>query len=161
MTSPTMTSPTIRAGLFTAVFAALLATSAAAQGTAPASSRESTVQTSDQRTAAGSARHDAAAGRVARSSRTRLEADVISPQATVYGDAHSLVSALRPHWLTSRSPVSTVRVYRDRSPVGGAEALRSIPLESVQRIEWLSGMDATTRFGMNHSGGAILVSTRM
>jgi hypothetical protein len=154
-----MTSPKIRAGLFTAVFAALLATSAAAQGTAPASSRQSDVRSSDQRAATESARRDSAAGRVARSSRTRLEADVIGPQA--HGDAHSLIAALRPHWLSSRSPVSSVRVYRDRSPVGGAESLRSIPLDSVQRIEWLSGMDATTRFGMNHAGGAILVSTRM
>jgi len=41
------------------------------------------------------------------------------------------------------------------------DALRSIPLDSVRRIEWLGGMDATTQFGMNHTGGAIVVSTRM
>ena len=153
-----MTSlPRIRAGLIAAAFTVILSTFAAAQDAAPASSRDVIGRSSAQRAeSAGSE----AAGRVARSTRTRLEADVIGPQATAYGDVYTLVSALRPQWLSSRSSTAQVRVYRDGTLVGGTGELRYMNLEAVQRVEWLGGMDATTRFGMNHAGGAIIVHTR-
>jgi len=151
-----MTCIHFRTGIFVAALAAALFTSAAA---AQETARDSAIPPS-RHTTTGRARREAGAARAARSSRTRLEADVIAPRAVVYGDAYSLIAALRPHWLSSRSPDASVRVYRDGTLAGGTDELRSIDLASVQRIEWLSGMDATTRFGMNHSGGAILVTTR-
>ncbi|HEU4455312.1 MAG TPA: hypothetical protein VFR81_19765 [Longimicrobium sp.] len=155
-----MTSlPRIRAGLFAAAFTIILSTFAAAQDAAPAASRDAGAR-SEQRANAASARREEGTGRVARSTRTRLEADVIGPQATAYGDVYTLVAALRPQWLSSRSSTAEVRVYRDGTLVGGAGELRYMSLDAVQRVEWLSGMDATTRYGMNHGGGAIFVHTR-
>ena len=150
-----MTSIKPRTFIFLAALAAAFGTSAAR-----AQDSDSAAPSSRQRTASDRARRAEPAARVARSSRTRLEADVIGPRAVVYGDAYSLISALRPHWLGTRPPAPEVRVYRDGSPVGGADELRFVDLASVLRIEWLSGMDATARFGMNHGGGAILVFTR-
>ncbi|HEU4455311.1 MAG TPA: hypothetical protein VFR81_19760 [Longimicrobium sp.] len=152
-----MTSLTPRTFIFLAALSAAFGTSTAG---AQESAGDSAVPSSRQRTGAERARRAEPAARVARSSRTRLEADVIGPRAVLYGDAYSLISALRPHWLSVRPPAPGVRVYRDGSSVGGADELRFVDLASVLRIEWLSGMDATARFGMNHGGGAILVFTR-
>jgi hypothetical protein len=153
-----MTSIQPRAGILLAALAAALCTSPAA---AQEATRDSAVPSATNPATTGRARREAPAVRAPRSSRTRLEADVIVPRAAAYGDAFSLIAALRPHWLSSRSPVADVRVYRDDALAGGTDQLRSIDLASVKRIEWLSGLDATTRFGMNHSGGAILVYTRL
>ena len=39
------------------------------------------------------------------------------------------------------------------------EYLRSMQADQIGSMEYLSAVDATTRFGLNHDGGAILVST--
>jgi hypothetical protein len=151
-----MTTIHPRAGIFLVALAALCTSAAGAQE----SPRDSAVPAATSRAATERTRSEPPAVRATRSSRTRLEADVIGPRAVVYGDAYSLIAALRPHWLGSRSPVVSVRVYRDGLLAGGTDELRHVDLASVERIEWLSGLDATTRFGMGHGDGAILVSTR-
>ena len=81
-------------------------------------------------------------------------------------DALSLVRALRPAWLrgsrgaSSNAEAAPVVVYRDGVKMGGASELRSISTVQVREIRYLDAMAATQRFGMDHAGGAILVSTQ-
>jgi hypothetical protein len=81
--------------------------------------------------------------------------------------ASDVVHQLRPNWLRSRGPVSTSRVtpevpiiYIDEVRSSDPNTLERIPKQIVFEIRYLSGTDATTRFGMGHGGGAILVRTR-
>ncbi len=80
---------------------------------------------------------------------------------------YEAVRALRPRWLQGRagatmaSPVrQTPRVYLDGRLIGGVGALWDILPGSVKELRFLNAADATTRFGTNHLGGAILVTTR-
>ena len=80
-------------------------------------------------------------------------------------DAYSLVQNLRPNWLRVRgtstlSVPEVVRVYLDGSLLGGTDYLRQIATHSIHSLQYLSGVDATQRFGLDHGAGAILVSTR-
>ena len=83
-------------------------------------------------------------------------------------DVYQAVTQLRPDFLRRR-PSSTatlmqsrsnaVVVYLDEMPLGGEESLRSIPLERVRVIRFLSPFDADLRWGGSHPAGAILVTT--
>ncbi len=82
--------------------------------------------------------------------------------STVY----DVVQRLRPAWLRTRS-VGTTRstpqyavVYLDGARIGGLESLRRVNSTDVQTIRYLSGPDATTRYGTGHEGGAILMETK-
>jgi hypothetical protein len=82
-----------------------------------------------------------------------------------YGDAFSVVQALRPRWLWTRGSTSinqeeSVKVYLDGSLMGGPEYLRQIPVRSISSIRFMDGLEATNRWGLDHGLGAILVSTR-
>jgi hypothetical protein len=76
------------------------------------------------------------------------------------------IASKRPHFLRDRgvgsfrdtTPVRAV-VYLDNSLLGDIQVLKTINLSSVKLIQYMNGADATTRYGMGHSGGAILVST--
>jgi len=150
-----MTSIQPRASFFLAALAAALCASpAAAQDGARASTLPSSTPTTTAPVHGGST-----AERAVRSTRTRLEADVIRPAALVYGDAYTLIAALRPGRLAPRSPDADVRVYFDGRLAGGADELRTLDLASVRRIEWRSGIDATP-LGLRYSGAAIHVTTR-
>ncbi|CAA9317155.1 MAG: hypothetical protein AVDCRST_MAG89-1463 [uncultured Gemmatimonadetes bacterium] len=81
------------------------------------------------------------------------------------GDAYTMLSETRPGWLRSRERSrgavrSAVVVYLDENRLGGVETLRQIQISGIARIEYMNGIDATTRFGTNHGAGAILVTTR-
>jgi hypothetical protein len=78
-----------------------------------------------------------------------------------YRTAYELVRVLKPTWLRQRSTrVDPVRVYLDGMRLGNVRELSNISVESVQEIRYMSGPDATTRFGTGHSGGAIVVISR-
>ena len=76
------------------------------------------------------------------------------------------IATSRPHFLRDRgvgsfrdtAPVRAV-VYLDGSMLGDIQVLKTITLSSVKLIQYMSGADATTRYGMGHSGGVILLST--
>lgn len=78
--------------------------------------------------------------------------------------AYQAVQDLRPRFLrpgrfnmrASSYPV----VYVNDLRLGGLDELRRIRSADVYSIRYLSGPDATTRFGTGHSGGALLVTTR-
>lgn len=77
------------------------------------------------------------------------------------------VERARPQWLRTRSsptfespePAYPV-LYLDGVRMGGVSELRTVDSDSVERMEYLHPSDATNRFGTDHTGGAILVTTR-
>src|SRR5688572_24064534 len=98
-----------------------------------------------------------------RADRNRLSNTEI--QAAGYTDAFTAVQSLRPQWLRGRGASSmtrneTVKVYLDGSLLGGAEQLRQITTRSINSIQFLDGLEATQRWGLDHGAGAIIVSTR-
>lgn len=52
-----------------------------------------------------------------------------------------------------------IQVYIDGARVGGLEALKSIPVQSIYSMRRISGTDAQARFGIGHSDGVIFVAT--
>lgn len=91
------------------------------------------------------------------------EADI---QEAGVGSTYDIVQRLRPAWLRTRSSGTTrsapqyAIVYLDGTRIGGLEALRRVNSTDVQTIRYLSGPDATTRYGTGHEGGAILIDTK-
>ena len=99
----------------------------------------------------------------------RRTRDVITAEEiarTRPGTAYDVVEALRPEFLRSRGPVSTdgtqeyAVVYLDGVRAGGLIELRRVPAEVLAEIRYISGPDATTRYGTGHAGGAILITTK-
>ena len=75
------------------------------------------------------------------------------------------VRTIRPNWLRARSPNSLqnqgqVQVYFDDTRIGGVDALRSIPTQGIAYIRWFDPISASSRWGLDHEQGAIVVSTR-
>ncbi len=82
-------------------------------------------------------------------------------------NAYEAVRRLRPRWLQSRGAGSigtlerdTPRIYVDGQLYGEAESLRTLDTREIQELRYMSASDATTRYGTNHTAGAILVVTR-
>ncbi len=81
-------------------------------------------------------------------------------------DAFELVQRLRPDFLRERGAMSLTQgralavVYLDGVRRGGPDALKTIRSNEVQEIRFVSATDATTRWGTDHSGGAIEVKLR-
>jgi hypothetical protein len=97
----------------------------------------------------------------ARSSRIITAREIASASA---GDALQAIKLLRPQWLAGRGSNLRQVVYvnnvRYGGVSGGFESLVHIPAASIQKIEYLNAMEATTLFGANHSDGAILITTQ-
>jgi len=86
------------------------------------------------------------------------------PGMTVY----DIVAHLRPEYLRSRGTNSlrdltppTAIVYVDDVKFGSLETMRSMSADNIAQIQYLSANNATTRFGMDHAAGAILITTRI
>jgi hypothetical protein len=85
------------------------------------------------------------------------------PGMTVY----DLVAHLRPEYLRSRGSNSlrdttppTAIVYLDGSRYGSIDQMKSLSADRIFQIQYLSAANATTRFGMDHTGGAILITSK-
>lgn len=74
-------------------------------------------------------------------------------------DAYQAVSRLRSPWLRGRGG-QEVSVYVNGVRRAGTEDLRMLDTADVEEIRFLSATEATTRFGTDNVGGAILVTTR-
>jgi hypothetical protein len=93
------------------------------------------------------------------------EIDAIRNEAV---NAFDIVSRLRRQYFKNRMPgqigegdwSSGPRVVLDETPYGGLETLKNIELAAIKEIRYLSGPDATIRFGNDFQGGAIVVITR-
>ena len=82
-------------------------------------------------------------------------------------NAFQAISRLRPFFFKRGREMSAVvpnqsllQVYLDDIKLGGLETLQTIPTESIKTIRYLSSSEATIRWGPNHTGGVILLSTR-
>ncbi len=82
-----------------------------------------------------------------------------------------IVQRLRPTFLRTRGATTMMggtsanatpkpMVVLDGSPHGELETLRQISAISIKEIRYLNGANATTKFGTDYGGGAILVTTR-
>lgn len=83
-------------------------------------------------------------------------------------NALDLVQTLRPRWLQVRGPTTfepsrenPVMVYVDGVRVGGPAQLRGIPVPSIEFLQYLNPQEASSRFGLDHMNGAILITTRV
>jgi hypothetical protein len=75
--------------------------------------------------------------------------------------ASDVVRRLRPHMLQSRADAGALVVFISGAEGGGSEILRTISARNVARIEFMSGVEATSRLPVNQRvGGAILVTLK-
>ena len=81
-------------------------------------------------------------------------------------DAYDAVVRLRPEFLQGSLAPShldessgAVRVYLDDRELGGPDALRSVHLDDVTQIKFLTPGQALVRWGVRYVKGVILVST--
>lgn len=80
-------------------------------------------------------------------------------------DLYTLIDQRRPRWLTARGErtfagENTVSVVVDGVRRGGVGTLRSIRTVTVQEVRYVNARDATTMYGPDMAGGAIVVTTR-
>lgn len=89
-------------------------------------------------------------------------AEIVAARVT---DVYQAVAQLRPEFLNRRSvgPVapyhSAIAVYLNEMPIGGEEALNTIPLDEVRQIRFMTRTQAEFRFGRSLPRGAIVVTT--
>lgn len=99
--------------------------------------------------------------------RPRRDANVLTRQelADIHvSDIFEAIRMLRPAWLQKRGVLSAtqqadIQVYLDNVQLGGLQSLRSIPVNSVIRLQYLDAATATQRWGTGNIHGAILVLT--
>lgn len=81
-------------------------------------------------------------------------------------DLFDVVQRLRPRWLQSRAPVTvqgrqTLTIILDGiRQDGGPELLRELRTSDIEEVRYLNARDATTRFGTDMTGGALIVVTK-
>lgn len=81
-------------------------------------------------------------------------------------NVYELVQRLHPLWLQKRGvnsihdEGSDIVVYLDNARIGGPETLREIHADNVATVQFLDAGRAQYRFGVGHSYGAIVVTTR-
>ena len=91
--------------------------------------------------------------------RDRITADDL--QGVVEDNAYDVISRLRPQWLRRRGRSLLPAVFRDNMRVGtDIESLKSIRLENVLELRYISASDATMRWGTGFTGGVIQIVTR-
>jgi hypothetical protein len=83
---------------------------------------------------------------------------------TTTSDVMATVQMLRPLWLSrarnSTGTAAPVRVYIDGLPWGTADMLRTMPNNMVLSMEYIGSLEATQRWGMDHSSGVIMIRAR-
>jgi hypothetical protein len=100
---------------------------------------------------------------------TRRNRDVLTQEELALEPGRSLletVEALRPEWLRVRSnrtfvSATYVSVIIDGvRQTDGGDALRTFRTSQAEKLEYMSAADATTRYGVDMAGGAILVTLK-
>lgn len=81
--------------------------------------------------------------------------------------AWDAVQRLRPMWMrpggirNSANPTGHYpTVFVDGSPYGEMESLQTFRVISIEEMRYVSGSDATIRYGGDYQGGVILITTR-
>ena len=88
-------------------------------------------------------------------------------------NAYEAVERLRSRWLRQRGTTqmpatgggpqvreNPIAVYLDDQRLGTLEALRTIEVAAIRYIRFFTPVEAAARWGFNHGGGVIFVSTR-
>jgi hypothetical protein len=104
-------------------------------------------------------RSSSAPGTVSADRSVLTRAEVRDERFTTAWDA---VEALRGNWLHERgagsfSHETEIQVYLDGVRLGALSSLRDIPSTNVESIKYYNGMEASTRWGLDHGKGAIYV----
>ena len=96
--------------------------------------------------------------------RTTLTAETL--RAHGGRNLYDVIRQERPHWLNIRGPgtlsgpVEDIVIYYDGSRMGGSSFLRGINTDLVEGVRYLSGPEASSRYGLNHQNGAIIITSR-
>lgn len=84
-----------------------------------------------------------------------------------YSNLYAVIEVLRPRWLQSQGGPDTfmgeegkVQVHMDGNWLGDVDVLRGLSPAGVTSISWMRPLDASGRYGLDHSHGAIIISTR-
>ena len=81
-------------------------------------------------------------------------------------DILTVIQRLRPQWLRVRGGgtaqgKAVIQIFIDgQRQNGGPDVLRGMSANSVQEVEFMNARDATTRYGTDMAGGAIVVTTK-
>ncbi|MGV3710008.1 MAG: hypothetical protein ACO1Q7_14325 [Gemmatimonas sp.] len=80
-----------------------------------------------------------------------------------YRTAYDVVQALHPNWLSRRSQrrgnADIIWVYVDNSRYGDVNSLRNVQASSINNIRRIDGGTATTRWGLGHGEGVLMIIT--
>ena len=86
-------------------------------------------------------------------------------QRGTYSNLYDVIEVLRPRWLRTQGPDTfmgqpgEVQVHIDGNWLGSVQTLRNLSPAGVTSIRWLAPIDASARYGLDHSHGAIVIST--
>ncbi len=80
-------------------------------------------------------------------------------------NVYDALRRLRPRWLTGRGGARGaggigVSVYVGRQRMGDVDFLRTLDLQGVREVRYHNASDATTTFGTEAAGGAIVITRR-
>jgi hypothetical protein len=102
----------------------------------------------------------ASGGRAGTSDRNRITAEQLANVTAA--NAYEAIRILQPQWLDSRGVTSvtdatpsTAVVFIDGTRAGDLEYLRSVPLNSLAEMRFLTPGEAGTRYGMGLQRGVI------
>lgn len=83
-----------------------------------------------------------------------------------YSNLYDVIEILRPRWLQPQGGGDTfmgaegrVQVHMDGARLGDVAVLRNLAPAGVTSISWLRPHEASSRYGFDHSHGAIIIST--
>lgn len=94
---------------------------------------------------------------------SQQEVEALPPEVR---NAHEIVVRLRPNWFTTHGQGTLTQAYQDVVTYvneirrGGPLAIKDVDRLQVLEIRHLRGHEASTRFGMNHEHGAVLVKLK-
>lgn len=103
-------------------------------------------------------------GSARRSDRNVLTAEDFQQQSE--RNLYDAIARMRPNWLRPQgvnlvsSGATPVVVYLNNVRMGGVSVLADLPLDEVERVRFVDGTDAATRYGLNTDGGVIEVTTK-
>lgn len=117
-------------------------------------------------TSSGTSNSGDASRTTTRRSPNLLTADELSKAPEL--NAFQAIERYRSTWLRLRGQtnfgsgggVQGIRVYVNGARRGDVEELRRFRVTDIARMRFLNGRDATTRYGVDHSDGAILITLK-
>ncbi len=100
--------------------------------------------------------------------RSSLGEDVLTGEQlaeTQQTNEYDALRQLRPRWLRARggggaTRTTTVSVYMGSQRMGTVDFLRTLDVQGVREVRFLTGSEATTMFGTDNAGGVIVITRR-